>query len=103
MALSATKAKMRDPVATRRRVLAAATSAFARRGFEGARVDAIAASAKSNKQLIYHHSATSKACSGRFWKKPMATFDKRKGRAQPLLSSGRCANKISHVHVEVIT
>ena len=37
---------MRDPEGTRRRVLTAATAAFARSGFEGARVDAIAARAR---------------------------------------------------------
>lgn len=55
MASPASDTKTRDPDATRRRVLAAATSAFARRGFEGARVDSIAARAKANKQLIYHY------------------------------------------------
>jgi AcrR family transcriptional regulator len=52
---TATGMRTRDPEATRRRVLAAATSEFARSGFGGARVDAIARRARANKQLIYHY------------------------------------------------
>ncbi len=46
---------MRDAVTTRLRVLDAAKAEFARLGFDGARVAAIAARAKANKQLIYHY------------------------------------------------
>lgn len=46
---------VRDPAATRARVLAAAKVEFARLGLEGARVDAIAARAKANKRMIYHY------------------------------------------------
>lgn len=49
------KKPVRDAAATQRRVLAAATSEFARLGLAGARVAAIAARAKANKQLIYHY------------------------------------------------
>ena len=45
----------RVPGATKRRVLAAAKVEFARHGLAGARVDAIAARAKANKQMIYHY------------------------------------------------
>lgn len=55
----ATRAKLvrrvRDADATRRRVLHAAKAEFARLGFAGARVAAIAARAHANKQLIYHY------------------------------------------------
>jgi TetR/AcrR family transcriptional regulator len=45
----------RDPVATRRKLLAAARREFARSGLAGARVDEIAARAGVNKQLVYHY------------------------------------------------
>ncbi len=47
--------RTRDPVATRQRILDAATREFARLGFGGARVDAIARRAKANKRMIYHY------------------------------------------------
>jgi len=45
----------RDADATRKRVLHAAKVEFSRHGLAGARVDAIAARAKANKQMIYHY------------------------------------------------
>lgn len=45
----------RDAEATRRRILEAAVVEFAEHGLAGARVDRIAASASSNKQLIYQY------------------------------------------------
>jgi AcrR family transcriptional regulator len=47
--------QVRDPEATRLRILAAAEKEFARNGLGGARVDAIAAEAKSNKRMLYHY------------------------------------------------
>ncbi|MCU0227129.1 MAG: TetR family transcriptional regulator [Bryobacterales bacterium] len=47
--------RVRNPDATRLRVLQAATTEFARHGFAGARIDAIALRAKANKQMIYHY------------------------------------------------
>jgi AcrR family transcriptional regulator len=44
-----------DAEATRRRLLDAATQEFAAYGIAGARVDRIAATAKSNKAQIYHY------------------------------------------------
>lgn len=44
-----------DSDATRRRLLDAATEEFATHGIAGARVDRIAAAAKSNKAQIYHY------------------------------------------------
>lgn len=45
----------RDPEATRRRILAAAKTEFARKGLGGARVDDIAARARINKRMLYHY------------------------------------------------
>lgn len=53
----ATKAppRQRDPEVTRARILEAATKEFAKLGLAGARVEAIATRAKSNKRMIYHY------------------------------------------------
>ncbi len=45
----------RNPVLNRRAILDAATHEFATKGFGGARVDAIAARAGSNKRMLYHY------------------------------------------------
>ncbi len=45
----------RDPYTTRRRILDAAADAFAGLGYAGARVDAIAAAAGTNKRMLYHY------------------------------------------------
>lgn len=45
----------RNPERTRRKILDAAVDEFAARGYAGARVDRIAASAGINKRMIYHH------------------------------------------------
>ena len=45
----------RNPELTRRKILDAAVDEFAARGYAGARVDRIAASAGVNKRMIYHH------------------------------------------------
>lgn len=45
----------RDPVATRRRILDAAVSEFAAKGFSGARVESIAKNANANMRMIYHY------------------------------------------------
>lgn len=50
--------RVRDPAATRARIMAAAKAEFARKGLAGARVDAIAARAKVNKRMIYHYFAS---------------------------------------------
>jgi AcrR family transcriptional regulator len=46
---------VRDAEATRRRLLSAATLEFAEHGIAGARVERIAAAARSNKAQIYHY------------------------------------------------
>jgi AcrR family transcriptional regulator len=45
----------RDPESSRARILAAAHAEFAQHGFDGARVDRIAALARLNKRMLYHY------------------------------------------------
>ncbi len=45
----------RDPEANRARILAAATREFAQHGLGGARVDRIAAQARTNKRMLYYY------------------------------------------------
>ena len=45
----------RNSEATRQRILEAAIREFAKKGFDGARIDNIARQANSNKQMIYHY------------------------------------------------
>lgn len=45
----------RDAVATRARILNAASKEFAKKGLKGTRIDAIAKRARCNKALIYHY------------------------------------------------
>ncbi|HXY92761.1 MAG TPA: TetR family transcriptional regulator [Acidimicrobiia bacterium] len=47
--------RVRDPEGTRRKILAAALQEFSAKGIDGARVDAIAARAGVNKQLLYYY------------------------------------------------
>jgi TetR/AcrR family transcriptional regulator len=47
--------RTRDPEGTRRKILAAALQEFSAKGIDGARVDAIAARAGVNKQLLYYY------------------------------------------------
>ncbi|MBU1306506.1 MAG: TetR family transcriptional regulator [Alphaproteobacteria bacterium] len=47
--------RTRDSVRTKADILLAGRTEFAERGFEGARVDAIAALAGANKRLLYHY------------------------------------------------
>jgi AcrR family transcriptional regulator len=49
------KPQTRDPEATKLRILVAAEKEFAKHGLGGARVDAIAGAAKSNKRMLYHY------------------------------------------------
>ncbi len=49
------KSLPRDPEATRKRIVLAARTEFAQRGLGGARVDQIAARAKTNKRMLYHY------------------------------------------------
>ncbi len=47
--------RRRDAERTRAAILAAARHEFTRQGFEGARIDAIAARARTNKRMLYHY------------------------------------------------
>ncbi|WP_230492705.1 TetR/AcrR family transcriptional regulator [Martelella alba] len=47
--------RKRDPELTQYRILTAAREEFAEKGFDGARVERIAAKAQVNKQLLYHY------------------------------------------------
>jgi AcrR family transcriptional regulator len=49
------RAQVRDPAHSRERILAAAREEFAEHGFDGARVDRIAALAGINKRMLYHY------------------------------------------------
>ena len=53
--MAASPKKFRDPDETQRRIMAAAKVEFAKNGLGGARVDVIAARAKSNKRMMYHY------------------------------------------------
>ena len=46
---------IRNPARTRRRILDAAIAEFAANGFAGARVDAVARRARTNKRMLYHY------------------------------------------------
>ena len=54
-AAAAARPKPRDAERTRAAILAAATQEFARHGLGGARVDRIAARAKTNKRMLYYY------------------------------------------------
>lgn len=51
----APKPRIRDSIRTQERILKAAQAEFARKGYDGARVDAIILRAKVSKNLLYHH------------------------------------------------
>lgn len=51
----ARRAGVRDPESTSAAILAAAVREFTERGFDGARVDSIAARAGINKRMLYHY------------------------------------------------
>ena len=49
------KSAPRDAAETSRRIIAAATSEFSERGYEGARIERIVASAESNVRMVYYY------------------------------------------------
>jgi AcrR family transcriptional regulator len=51
----APRQRINDPEGTRRNIVDVATREFASKGFSGARVDAIAASTKTSKRMIYYY------------------------------------------------
>lgn len=54
-ARGAARPRPRDAARTQAAILAAARAEFAERGLEGARIDAIAARADTNKRMLYHY------------------------------------------------
>lgn len=50
-----TRPRQRDAIGTQEKILAAAQAEFARKGYDGARIEAIVARAKVSKNLIYHY------------------------------------------------
>jgi AcrR family transcriptional regulator len=55
MGTTTSSRRVRDPERTQERILAAALTEFASKGFAGARVDAIARAAGVNKRMLYHY------------------------------------------------
>jgi AcrR family transcriptional regulator len=51
----------RDPEATKERILSAATEEFAAKGVSGARIDAIADRARTNKRMLYYYYGSKEA------------------------------------------
>lgn len=51
-----TRTRIQDPEGVRRNILEVATREFVRRGYSGARVDAIAALTRTSKRMIYYTS-----------------------------------------------
>ena len=49
------RSRLRDPEGTRKRILAAALQEFSAKGIDGARVDAIAERAGTNKRMLYYY------------------------------------------------
>jgi AcrR family transcriptional regulator len=49
------RSRLRDPEGTRKRILAAALQEFSAKGIDGARVDAIADRAGTNKRMLYYY------------------------------------------------
>src|SRR2546430_16469772 len=49
------RSRLRDPDGTRKRILAAALQEFSAKGIDGARVDAIAERAGTNKRMLYYY------------------------------------------------
>jgi AcrR family transcriptional regulator len=55
MTAETAKEKVRDAERTRAEIMAVATSEFARQGYDGARVDEIAAKTRTTKRMIYYY------------------------------------------------
>ncbi|TCT06101.1 TetR/AcrR family transcriptional regulator [Aquabacter spiritensis] len=69
--------RKRDAIQTQERILAAAQAEFARRGLDGARVDAIIARAKVSKNLLYHHFSSKEELYVRVLERTYATLRRR--------------------------
>ncbi|TDR85216.1 TetR family transcriptional regulator [Enterovirga rhinocerotis] len=77
--LVATTPRKRDSIGTQDRILAAAQAEFARRGYDGARVDAITARAKVSKNLLYHHFGSKEDLYIRVLERTYETLRRRQG------------------------
>ena len=55
MKKKAPRARVNDPEGTKRNIVEVATAEFARKGYAGARVDAIAARTRTSKRMIYYY------------------------------------------------
>ncbi|WGS18527.1 MULTISPECIES: TetR/AcrR family transcriptional regulator [unclassified Bradyrhizobium] len=73
------KPRKRDSIQTQERILAAAKTEFARKGYDGARVDAIIARAKISKNLLYHHFHSKEELYVRVLERTYETLRRRQG------------------------
>lgn len=71
--------RKRDSIQTQERILLAAQAEFARRGYDGARVDAITARAKVSKNLLYHHFGSKEELYIRVLERTYETLRRRQG------------------------
>ena len=74
-----TTPRKRDSIQTQDRILSAAQAEFARRGYDGARVDAITDRAKVSKNLLYHHFGSKEALYVRVLERTYETLRRRQG------------------------
>ena len=72
-------ARKRDAIQTQERILQAAQTEFARKGYDGARVDAIAERAKVSKNLLYHHFGSKEDLYVRILERTYETLRRRQG------------------------
>lgn len=75
----ADRPRRRDTIQTQERILAAAQAEFARKGYDGARVDAIIARAKVSKNLLYHHFRSKEELYVRVLERTYETLRRRQG------------------------
>ncbi|MEJ8573571.1 TetR/AcrR family transcriptional regulator [Microbaculum marinum] len=73
------KPRIRDAIQTQDRILTAAQAEFARKGYDGARVDAIIARAKVSKNLLYHHFRSKEELYIRVLERTYETLRRRQG------------------------
>ncbi|WP_417721087.1 TetR family transcriptional regulator [Salipiger sp.] len=73
------KPRIRDAIRTQERILKAAQAEFARKGYDGARVDAIISRAKISKNLLYHHFRSKEELYIRVLERTYETLRRRQG------------------------
>jgi TetR/AcrR family transcriptional regulator len=71
--------RKRDSIQTQERILLAAQAEFARKGYDGARVDAITERARVSKNLLYHHFGSKEALYIRVLERTYETLRRRQG------------------------